>query len=208
MSRAHVRDSSKHVILGTQQFKPAEFATQIKLNMDNAWGILRCIIDICMRQKDGKYLIMKDPNKVLKTYSTNFVFKWPLHKIRWNCFCLQSIKFVYFYKQFTNFKFLSRKQVKYRCVNIMLLCYCFSAPNQIVWHSWQHFWFWKWRWWRRWSFVAVNFRQKIVWNYELKIFVSLSVGFLIFKNEIRFSKKKNPSNFVCECIKYILYICL
>lgn len=63
VSRAHVRDSSKHVILGTQQFKPNEFATQINLNMDNAWGILRCIIDICMKQKDGKYLIMKDPNK-------------------------------------------------------------------------------------------------------------------------------------------------
>lgn len=36
---------------------------QINLNMDNAWGILRCIIDIVMKQKDGKYLIMKDPNK-------------------------------------------------------------------------------------------------------------------------------------------------
>ncbi|XP_044731758.1 eukaryotic translation initiation factor 3 subunit D [Chrysoperla carnea] len=63
VSRALVRDSSKHVILGTQQYKPHEFATQINLNMDNAWGILRCIIDIVMKQKDGKYLIMKDPNK-------------------------------------------------------------------------------------------------------------------------------------------------
>ncbi|XP_055585168.1 eukaryotic translation initiation factor 3 subunit D-like [Uranotaenia lowii] len=63
VSRAHIRDSSRHVILGTQQFKPHEFANQINLSMDNAWGILRCIIDICMKQKDGKYLIMKDPNK-------------------------------------------------------------------------------------------------------------------------------------------------
>ncbi|XP_056641454.1 eukaryotic translation initiation factor 3 subunit D [Diorhabda carinulata] len=63
VSRAQVRDNSKHVILGTQQYKPHEFATQINLNMDNAWGILRCIVDIVMKQKDGKYLIMKDPNK-------------------------------------------------------------------------------------------------------------------------------------------------
>lgn len=63
VSRAHIRDSSRHVILGTQQFKPHEFATQINLSMDNAWGILRCIIDLCMKQNDGKYLIMKDPNK-------------------------------------------------------------------------------------------------------------------------------------------------
>lgn len=47
-----------------QQFKPDEFATQIALNMDNAWGVVRVIIDILRKQKDGKYLIMKDPNKV------------------------------------------------------------------------------------------------------------------------------------------------
>ena len=52
------------MILGTQQFRPMEFANQINLSMDNAWGILRCIIDICMKLPDGKYLIMKDPNKV------------------------------------------------------------------------------------------------------------------------------------------------
>lgn len=75
VSRAHVRDSSKHVILGTQQYKPNEFAAQINLNMDNAWGILRCIVDLVMKQKDGKFLIMKDPNKVPACF--HFV----------NCFC-------------------------------------------------------------------------------------------------------------------------
>jgi len=69
VSRIHIKDSAKHAILGTQQFKPAEFAQQINLNMDNAWGIVRCIIDICMRQKEGKYLLMKDPNKpVIRLY--------------------------------------------------------------------------------------------------------------------------------------------
>ncbi|KAL3876087.1 hypothetical protein ACJMK2_033968 [Sinanodonta woodiana] len=69
VSRHHSRDTSKHVILGTQQFKPTEFANQITLNMENAWGILRCIIDMCMKLKEGKYLIMKDPNKpVVRIY--------------------------------------------------------------------------------------------------------------------------------------------
>jgi len=69
VSRIHVRDSAKHAILGTQQFKPKEFADQINLNMDNAWGILRCIIDTCMKLKEGKFLIMKDPNKpVIRLY--------------------------------------------------------------------------------------------------------------------------------------------
>ena len=70
VSRAMDRDSTRHVILGTQQYKPNEFATQINLNMDNAWGILRCIIDICMKQNDGKYLIMRDPNNpVIRLYA-------------------------------------------------------------------------------------------------------------------------------------------
>ena len=63
VSRSLAGDSSNHVILGTQQYKPTEFATQINLNMGNAWGIIRCIVDICLKQKNGKYLIMKDPNK-------------------------------------------------------------------------------------------------------------------------------------------------
>ncbi|XP_037725906.1 eukaryotic translation initiation factor 3 subunit D-2 [Drosophila subpulchrella] len=63
VSRVNPRDHLRHVILGTQQFKPQEFGTQINLNMDNAWGILRCLIDIVMKQPDGKFLIMKDPNK-------------------------------------------------------------------------------------------------------------------------------------------------
>lgn len=60
------------MILGTQQFRPMEFANQINLSMDNAWGILRCIIDMCMKLPDGKYLIMKDPNKVLRGVDSFF----------------------------------------------------------------------------------------------------------------------------------------
>jgi len=63
VTRFNVKDSGRHVILGTQQFKPVEFAQQINLSMDNAWGVVRCVLDIIMQQKDGKYLIVKDPNK-------------------------------------------------------------------------------------------------------------------------------------------------
>merc|ERR1712136_485908 len=69
VSRMHLKDTSRHMILGTQQFRPADFASQINLNMDNAWGILRCIIDLCMKEADGKYLLVKDPNKpVIRLY--------------------------------------------------------------------------------------------------------------------------------------------
>lgn len=65
VSRANSRATDQHVILGTQQFKPNDFANQIALNMDNSWGIVRCIIDFLMKQENGKYIIMKDPNKAI-----------------------------------------------------------------------------------------------------------------------------------------------
>uniref|UniRef100_A0A7E5A0D3 Eukaryotic translation initiation factor 3 subunit D n=1 Tax=Panagrellus redivivus TaxID=6233 RepID=A0A7E5A0D3_PANRE len=61
VSRVNVRNSAVHEILGTQQFRPAECAQNITLNLDNCWGILRCIIDYFMKQPPGKYLILKDP---------------------------------------------------------------------------------------------------------------------------------------------------
>ena len=64
VSRYHVKDPARHVVLGTQQFKPNEFASQINLSMENASGILRCVIDICRKLDEGKYLILKDPNKM------------------------------------------------------------------------------------------------------------------------------------------------
>lgn len=70
VSRRNVRDTAHHAVIGTQQFIPTEFAAQINLSLPNAWGILRCIIDTCMKLPEGKYLILKDPNKpVVRIYS-------------------------------------------------------------------------------------------------------------------------------------------
>merc|ERR1719320_705534 len=69
VSRVAPNDTSRHVILGTQQFKPKVFAQQIALDMDNSWGIVRVIIDTCMKLKEGKYLLLRDPNKpVMRLY--------------------------------------------------------------------------------------------------------------------------------------------
>ena len=54
VTRYNVKDSSRHVILGTQKFNPVEFGQQINLNMDNAWGVVRCILDLIMAQKVNK----------------------------------------------------------------------------------------------------------------------------------------------------------
>jgi len=69
VSRYNLQDSNKHVIIGTQQFIPKEFAAQINLHVPNTWGILRCVIDLCLKQEPGKLLIQKDPNKpVVRIY--------------------------------------------------------------------------------------------------------------------------------------------
>lgn len=70
VSRAHAKDNLNHRILGTQQIKPKEFATQINLNVANSWGVLKTIVDLCLGLEEGKFLLMKDPNKdVLRLYS-------------------------------------------------------------------------------------------------------------------------------------------
>jgi translation initiation factor 3 subunit D len=33
--------------------------------MGNCWGVLRAIVDLALKQGDGKYVLLKDPNKPL-----------------------------------------------------------------------------------------------------------------------------------------------
>ena len=70
VSRTNPKSHFQHVILGTQSYKPQEFATQINLNMNTCWGILNNIVSVCMDQEDGRYILLKDPNKsLLRLYS-------------------------------------------------------------------------------------------------------------------------------------------
>ena len=64
ISRVSVRDNTRHVILGTASYRPLDFAGQLNVSLANGWGIMRAIIDLCMKQPEGKYVLIKDPNKV------------------------------------------------------------------------------------------------------------------------------------------------
>lgn len=46
-------------------YDPRKFAEQMNLNLNNGWGIVRTIIDMVRAMKDGKYVLVKDPNKSL-----------------------------------------------------------------------------------------------------------------------------------------------
>jgi len=71
VARAHPRDATAHVILGTQVYKPREFASQIGLSEGNMWGIFKQFVELCFKHvaPGTKGLLMKDPNKpVVRLY--------------------------------------------------------------------------------------------------------------------------------------------
>jgi hypothetical protein len=59
VSRVTPRDNSKHVILAVGTYKPKDFAAQMNVQLTNAWGIVRAIVDICRKRPDGKYVLVK-----------------------------------------------------------------------------------------------------------------------------------------------------
>ncbi|KAI9894239.1 MAG: hypothetical protein M1814_004093 [Vezdaea aestivalis] len=65
VSRSNPKQNDKHVILGVVGYKPREFAAQMNLSLSNGWGIVRTIVDMCLKMPEGKYVLVKDPNKPL-----------------------------------------------------------------------------------------------------------------------------------------------
>lgn len=69
MSRANPKNNDKHVILGVIGWKPRDFANQMNLSLSNGWGIVRTISDMCLKREEGKFVLVKDPNKsILRLY--------------------------------------------------------------------------------------------------------------------------------------------
>ncbi|KAI0175637.1 eukaryotic translation initiation factor 3 subunit D [Hypoxylon sp. FL1284] len=69
VSRANPKSNDKHVILGVIGWKPKDFANQMNLSLSNGWGIVRTIADMCLNRGDGKFVLVKDPNKsILRLY--------------------------------------------------------------------------------------------------------------------------------------------
>lgn len=63
VSRLNPSTPFDHTILGTDKFKPKDLAVQINLNVSNLWGIVKMLAELIMKKENGKYVILKDPNK-------------------------------------------------------------------------------------------------------------------------------------------------
>ncbi|CAD7952494.1 unnamed protein product [Amoebophrya sp. A25] len=69
--RQRVTDPMLHEIVKVQAQPTAQLAAQISLSANNAYGILRNLIDLLRDQEDGQFILLKDPNKpILRLYST------------------------------------------------------------------------------------------------------------------------------------------
>lgn len=65
VSRSSPKNAYEHVVLATQTYRPTDFAAQITLNQGAMWGIMRLFIKLLEDQPEGKYVIMRDPNKAI-----------------------------------------------------------------------------------------------------------------------------------------------
>lgn len=78
ISRGNPRDNTRHVILSTTSTRPTDFAAQLNVSLANGWGIVRTVADLCMKQPEGKYVLVKDPNKVRQAFLSAYVYDIPL----------------------------------------------------------------------------------------------------------------------------------
>jgi translation initiation factor 3 subunit D len=70
VARANPKDNTRHVLLGTQAYKPRDFAASMNISLTNGWGIVKAVVDMCLRLPEGKYVLVKDPNRpTVRIYS-------------------------------------------------------------------------------------------------------------------------------------------
>lgn len=63
VSRTSPKNAYEHVILATQFYRPKDFTTQISLSEGQMWAMIRMFIQLMQKHPEGKYVLMRDPNK-------------------------------------------------------------------------------------------------------------------------------------------------
>jgi translation initiation factor 3 subunit D len=67
--------NSAHSVIGLQTLKPREFATQTNLSFDFSWGFSKAIIEFLSKFEDGKYLLVRRPDKsIVELYEMPYQF--------------------------------------------------------------------------------------------------------------------------------------
>jgi len=66
-SRVAPKNPVDHVVLATQFYRPKDFAAQITLNEGRMWAMIRMFVQLFSKQEEGKYVLMREPNKATLT---------------------------------------------------------------------------------------------------------------------------------------------
>jgi translation initiation factor 3 subunit D len=66
-SRSNPKSAYDHVILATQFYRPKDFASQITLSETQMWAMMRMFVTMFAKQEEGKYVLMREPNKAVLT---------------------------------------------------------------------------------------------------------------------------------------------
>ncbi|KAJ2689507.1 hypothetical protein IWW39_001419 [Coemansia spiralis] len=70
VARVSPRDRSRHGVLGFQTYRPSDFISQLGFSEYSGWGIVKALVDLCLEMPEGRYVIMRDPNKpLIKLYA-------------------------------------------------------------------------------------------------------------------------------------------
>jgi len=70
VTRKHAKDPHRHDILMVQKWKSEALAQSARVRIQNLWGVLKEIVEMCYKLDEGKYLLLKDPNdSKLQLYS-------------------------------------------------------------------------------------------------------------------------------------------
>lgn len=70
VARKNPNDNEQHVILTVHNYQTRDLGRQIGLRPENAWGIVRSLVDLLDDKPDGRYVLLKDPTKpMLRLYS-------------------------------------------------------------------------------------------------------------------------------------------
>ncbi len=65
VSRSNFKDRTSHQLLSTQIAKPEIIANLVALTRKNMWAVMRYFVEISMKQEQGRYALVRDPNKPL-----------------------------------------------------------------------------------------------------------------------------------------------
>lgn len=70
VSRVSPSTPFDHQVLAADKFRPKDLAAQINLSVQNMWGIVKMVCELLMSKENGKYVLLKDPNKqTIRVYS-------------------------------------------------------------------------------------------------------------------------------------------